>query len=101
VRAGIAKQAWDFPWSSARAHVLQRDDFLNLALKKPFHVTDWRGYLSESDDAKFLENIKRHEATGRPLGNDDFLRRLEKLTGRAILPRKRGRKKGNGYCVSK
>ena len=32
--------------------------------------------------------------TSWPLGNDDFVRRLEKLTGRSLRPRKPGPKAG-------
>jgi putative transposase len=32
------------------------------------------------------------ESIGRPLGNDRFLSRIERLTGRPLKPRKRGPK---------
>jgi formylglycine-generating enzyme required for sulfatase activity len=35
---------------------------------------------------------RRHERTGRPLGNEDFLRRLEKRLDRILRPRERGPK---------
>lgn len=100
VRAGITRRAWDYPWSSARAHVLKQLEIIELSPQNPFDIDDWRDYLSEADDEGFMKSIERHEASGRPLGSDDFLKGLELLTGRKILPRQRGRKKGNRYCVS-
>jgi putative transposase len=100
VRARIAMQAWDYPWSSARARVFKKPDIIDLSPQNPFAIDDWRGYLSEIDDPGFIKSIERHEASGRPLGDEDFLKKLELLTGRKILPRRRGRKKGNRYCVS-
>ena len=37
--------------------------------------------------------IRGHERTARPLGSDRFVRRVEKLLGRVLRPRKPGKKK--------
>jgi putative transposase len=100
VRAGIAKTPWDYPWSSARAHLQGEGDAIILQNHNPLCIQDWRSYLTERDDPEFVNEIERHEKTGRPLGSVDFLRKLESLTGRKILPQPPGRKKGNRYCVS-
>jgi putative transposase len=100
VRAGITKTPWDFPWSSARAHIQGSGDALIAPNRNILQIEDWRSYLAEQDDRDFIDEIELHEKTGRPLGSDDFLHKLESLTGRRILPRPRGRKKGNRYCVS-
>jgi putative transposase len=100
VRAGIVKEAEDYPWSSARAHVDKTDDILVSGGQNPLRIDDWRAYLKENDEDEFIKQMERCEKTGRPFGDDDFLRRLEALTGRKILPRTPGRKKGDGYCVS-
>ena len=36
--------------------------------------------------------MRRHEATGRPLGSQGFVERLQALLGRTLLPQKRGGK---------
>jgi putative transposase len=98
VRAGLVKFAWDWPWSSARAHVTDVDDtgLLNMELwRKRFDKNQWREFLLEGVGLKKEINaIRQANRTGRPLGNDDFIRHLEKITGRTLLPRKRGPKPG-------
>jgi len=39
-----------------------------------------------------LKRLREHERTGRPLGDDDFLARLEKRLGRVLRRQKPGRK---------
>jgi hypothetical protein len=40
-----------------------------------------------------MQILKYHERTGRPLGAERFIKRLEKMLERDILPRKAGRPK--------
>ena len=40
-----------------------------------------------------VEDIRRHERTGRPLGDAGFLTELEERLGRRLRPGKRGRRK--------
>jgi len=37
-------------------------------------------------------SLRRHERTGRPLGNERFVTRVERLLGRVLRPQKRGPK---------
>ena len=39
-----------------------------------------------------LKDLRRHSRTGRPLGNETFLERLEAMLGRVLKPQKRGPK---------
>jgi hypothetical protein len=39
----------------------------------------------------------RLRATGRPLGSDDWMEKLEKMTGRTLKPQRRGPKKRDRY----
>jgi len=59
-------------------------------------VPDWEGLLSSGEPNGSYEDFRRHERTGRPLGSDDFISRLEKLTGRVLRKQKPGPKKKNG-----
>lgn len=98
VRAGLVSAAEDWPWSSARAHLAACDD--ELARAKPLlgRVGDWRTLLSLEPDEDEMELIRRHERTGRPLGDDAFVAHLEDRLGRTLRPRKRG-PKPRGPCA--
>ncbi len=93
VRARIVKRAEDYPWSSARAHVSGSPDSLLSPCPLQKVIKDWSAYLAEGDSEEDLEEIRKHERTGRPLGDKKFIETLERLTSRALLPRKPGRKK--------
>lgn len=43
-------------------------------------------------EADLFDRLRAAESIGRPLGNDRFLARLERRTGRALKPGKRGPK---------
>ena len=92
VRAGLAKRAWDWPWSSAAAHVAGHDDKLvKAALPLLAEVQDWRKFLRSEDEEKYLERLRQHSRTGRPLGDEAFVASLEKRLGRRLAPAKGGR----------
>lgn len=93
VRAKIVKNAWDYPWSSARVHVFKKEDPL---LDKSFlmrEIRDWKAFLSEEDEPGNSNLFKTHAGTGRPLGDDAFIEVLEKMTGRELKKQKPGPKK--------
>ena len=91
VRAGIAKKAWDYGWSSAAWFVGKRsDDPLAVSSDLLAGIDDPRSFLTQEEES--AEAFRRHARTGRPLGSDAFIDRLEQLTGRPLRPRKRGPK---------
>ncbi len=90
VRAKLCRAPWRWRWSSAAAHVAGRDDGLVRVGPLLERAGDWRQFLSEGLDADEVELFRRHERTGRPLGQTPFLERLEKTLQRVIRPRKRG-----------
>lgn len=97
VRAGLARRAEDWRWSSARAHVAGEPDGLTDPAALAGVHRNWRTMLREGLEAGDLDPdceaaIERHQRTGRPWGDDAFVRRLEQRTGRALAPRKPGRK---------
>ena len=55
-------------------------------------VGDWKAYLQEPEDEGVLQRIRERSRTGRPSGSDDFIHRLEALTGKTIRIRRAGRK---------
>ncbi|MDH3912557.1 MAG: transposase [Rhodospirillales bacterium] len=92
VRAGLARRARDWRWSSARAHLAGKDDALVQVAPLLELVPDWRAFLAGGLAEDALEAIRRHARTGRPLGSAAFLEALEARLDRALRPGKRGRK---------
>ena len=95
VRAKIIKNAWDYHWSSARAHVFNEKDII---LDKNFltsDIPDWKAFLSEEDKPDNVNLFRLHAATGRPLGDDKFIEAIEDETGRGLKKRKPGPKNNN------
>lgn len=90
----LGKNAEDYSWSSTKAHVLGvRDGILsgNGWLKEE-KLEIYRDFLREED--KEIESvIRKVTSTGRPLGTERFIKRLEKILERDILPKKAGRPK--------
>ncbi len=83
VRSGIAKLAWEYPWSSAQYHVgvtkegplVHETDLFGL-------VPNWREFLqTDPDEMDFLRERVR---TGRPCGDSEFMKKAESLTGRRL-----------------
>ena len=97
VRAGLVARAEDWRWSSARAHVTGRaDGFTDLDALAGVH-RNWRAMLRHGLEAGDLDEgaaaaIEAHIRTGRPLGSEAFVERLEAKTGRALKRRKPGPK---------
>jgi putative transposase len=91
VRAGLVERAQDWPWSSARAHLGVAPDRITETAPLLGRWPDWPAVLDAGVDDRVLQAIRKCERSGRPLGSDAFLARLARETGRALLPRRRGR----------
>jgi hypothetical protein len=63
-------------------------------------IPNWAAFLGQEDSPADLKKFVEHEHTGRPLGSEDFVKKLETLTGRVLALRKRGRKKRGIGIVS-
>ena len=97
VKAGIVTEAERYPWSSAAAHLGGSDRSNMLAMTDWFE--DWTGrkwaqVLRSGAD----ESVAIREATysGRPLGSDAFVERLEQFLDRRLRRRPPGRPRGEG-----
>ena len=97
VAAGMVALPGDYPWSSAAAHLAGKDD--QLVKVKPLLdiVSDWQSFLTLTDEEE-LSLLKKHERSGRPLGDVSFIERLEGELERQLRPAKRG-PKPNGKVV--
>ena len=92
VRAGLARDPAQWQWSSAVAHMTGWDpsgllDFTDW--QQRWSGATWRQALDCGiGDAALAERIREATRRGRPLGSDDFVARVEQMTGRQIQPRK-------------
>ncbi len=93
VRAGIVKRAEDYPWSSAKSHVFGVPDKVLTEFYLNWEIKDWSAYLQEEEKEEDLDIFRKHERTGRPLGDEDFITRIEEITGRILRKKKAGRPK--------
>ena len=97
VRAKLVRRAGDWPWSSAAAHISGQGDVLAeaewLAERTAGWVCTWRAYLRRRDEMGLGEQMHSRERTGRPLGDERFVKKLERLLGRCLRPGKAGRPK--------
>ena len=91
VVAGLVRRAEDYPWSSAKAHVLGTPDPLltNHFLKE--RITDWADFLRGKGDDAMGRTLARHGGVGRPLGSQEFIDHLEQVTGRRLRRGRPGR----------
>ncbi|KAF0218949.1 MAG: hypothetical protein FD174_2465 [Geobacteraceae bacterium] len=91
VAAGMVKTPWEYPWSSARFHcgLVDHDPLVKdrtlLGL-----ITDWREFLSSEEGAE-SELLRRATRTGRPAGDEQFVEKIESLTGRDLKIKPAGR----------
>jgi len=92
VRARIKRTAKDYKWSSCRAHLAGENDDLVQARPLLDRVPDWSGFLKSGLADEEWQVLRKHETTGRPLGDDGFVSGLEEKLGRVLRPGKRGPK---------
>jgi putative transposase len=88
VRAGIVKKPGDYAWSSAPAHLAGQDDRLVKVQPLLDLIPDWNDHVREAISEKAARTFRMHEQTGRPLGNKNFVEKLEKSLGRILHPMK-------------
>ena len=96
VRAGLVRRAWQYPWSSAVAHVGQGGPSGLLDAKAWRQMSQgihFRSMLLEADE-KGVGRLRSSTHTGRPLGSDGFLNKLEQALGRRLRPLPVGRPRG-------
>jgi putative transposase len=93
VRARLVACPEDWPWSSVRAHLAGRDDGVVRVAPVLERVGRFAAFLGEAfdEDAAFAP-LRRAETTGRPVGSERWIERLERDLARPLAPRKRGRK---------
>lgn len=99
VRAGLVDEPWQWPWSSAVAHTNRKEDEL-INLENFRNITgmrydSWEKYIVSSEEENFLQKIRTHSLTGRPLGAPLFVEGLEEKFHRSLSALPKGRPKRN------
>lgn len=92
VVAGLVEEAAAWPWSSAQAHLATKDDELVSVAPLLEMAGDWRLFLARAGDKEQINDIKKHERTGRPLGTEQFVEQLESALERTLKLGKPGPK---------
>jgi putative transposase len=93
VRAKLVTTPDEWKWSSAVARIQGRSDgVVQLRLSEPLNkIACWSRYLSTPPDGETGGTIGRHSQSGKPLGSEPFIARLEGQTGRTLKAKPRGR----------
>ena len=96
VRAGTTKRPEDYAWSSAKAHLAGRDDRLVKVGPLLDIAGDWATFLAGGLGEAECAALRQHERTGRPLGDERFIKRLETTLGLSLKKNKPGPKRTRG-----
>jgi putative transposase len=92
VRAGMVRKPEDYPYSSAKNHLLGIEDPL---LKDPLfdssQLKEYRRFMKLEEEKSILEEIRKQTRSGRPLGDEGFLKTLSDRLGCGLTFRQRGR----------
>ncbi|MFC1809855.1 transposase [Candidatus Omnitrophota bacterium] len=91
VRAKMVRHAGKYRWSSAGAHMGKREADINLY--KGLTVVgeeEWSDYVRSSDDEMYNE-MKIKTQKGLVIGSESFRVKMEKILGRTLVVRDKGR----------
>lgn len=92
VRAGLVDRPRQWPRSSARVYLSGRNDRLVKVAPLLGRIGNWKAFLHSAVPEEEVRELRSHGQTGRPLGDEAFVDRLEKLVGRALKLARRGPK---------
>jgi len=96
VRAKLTENAWDWTWSSAAYHINRKEKpLIKLSDSDKYIETperNWQEYLSLEEEPYLINNIRKYSLSGRPLGNEVFIRKLEEKLGKQLWSKKWGKR---------
>ena len=99
VRKGIVDRAEDYPWSSAKSHLMGiPDPLLTDGRFLRNGPSDYRAYLAGRGEEPVIRRVRERLKTGRPAGDVSFVSELEKMLGRRLEARPRGRPRKSLRC---
>ncbi|MHC4551651.1 MAG: transposase [Planctomycetota bacterium] len=94
VRAEMTARPWEYRWSSAKAHIENKDGsgLLDMAYwREIVSQVDWKAALGKVQSDEQLKSIRGNTHTGRPLAEDAFISKLEKRLNKRLRPLPIGR----------
>ena len=95
VRAGMVKEAWNWPWSSAAAHAGKSEGQTGLLQMQEWRAMhdapNWANDLNLEEHEQVADMVRARTYTGRPLGSDEFTNKLETEAGKRLRPLPTGR----------
>ena len=77
----LAADPREYPWSSTEAHIKGCDDAIVVVKPLLKIVDDWRKFLTDGLSDEEYKILRRHERSGRPLGNKKYF-----AAGRKVGP---------------
>jgi len=99
VRANLVRKPYLWPYSSATIHCgISQDDPLGVNQLFDYiekNPKEWKEFIEAPDNPDEIKGIREKTRTGRPLGTDDFIERLEGQLKRLfkLKPKRRLKKK--------
>jgi putative transposase len=93
VRIGMVKKAEDYRWSSAHEHIEGASEVVSGNCFLLHEIPDWRKFLRAREDSAMTQQIRKSSMTGRPCGDESFIKKLEKRFGRRLQALPHGRPK--------
>lgn len=94
VRASIVEKPEDYPYSSAKAHILGKlDPLLNEDLFTKININEYRKFIQIEDERHIKDEIRSHTRSGKPLGDSGLLKILSEKFGYNLTFRPKGRPK--------
>jgi putative transposase len=91
VRARLTKRPEEWRWSSTRALLAGKDDYIVKVAPVLDRVGDFGAFLGENfDEASSYAALRTAESVGRPVGSPEWLAKMEAQIGRKLAPGRRG-----------
>jgi len=88
VRAHIVTRSSEYIWSSTKDHADNaRTSIIDTSgLFKYIEIkqAQWRAFIDAPDSVEDISIIRKYTMTGRPLGNESFINKLEKRLGERL-----------------
>ena len=97
VRARLVCLPWRYPWSSAAVHTGRAEPTRSLEApqwSREISPKEWEAELRGTDDEEMVRLLRIRTQTGRPLGSDRFMSKVEACLGRRVRPLLVGRQHG-------
>lgn len=92
VRARMVEMPWNYPWSSARAHLGKEYKIITLAnIREHIATASWKKYLTIGEDEGELKYLRQSTLQGKVFGKQESIQNLQQHFKQKLLPQARGR----------